>query len=330
MLLLPVLGLGLLIWLPALIEWLRPTDAAPLEIDQDYSRNDAHFADRFKLIASPWWSEKSPQALLLDTQELEAGGHFQRAVLAHRLKAGPDCRFASEVWIREAGYLSTRCQARAVLCEDALLLGANCHIERWVHAEGSLTVDEGCALGARATSARVISLGPRCRAQLISAAEIHWMSPPQAFPMPHRPWTQRWESFERSITGRGAEGTVFVDGDVVVDETARIDFPLVVRGSLYVRQGALLASDIKAHGDLWVERSEILGNLTALGKLVVGDGAVVQGCLRGDSGVWLGDRILLGRPHRLVAVVGSRINLSGCGTAYGRLKALEGWVEVSE
>lgn len=325
-LLLPVLGIGLLLLAGAFLEWRRPKDARPLQVDQGFSRNDAHFADRFKALASPWWQEEG-KALRLPPR-LEGGRRHSEPCLAEDLDAGPGTFFGQELWIRGMGHLGEGSQARAILCEQALVLGRGCHVERWVHAEDCLTADEGCHLGARVTSGRVISLGPGCRANLISGAEIHWITRSHAFPVPLSPRIQRWESLEGGITSETPDGTVFVDGDVLVETNAHIDFPLVVRGHLFIRRDALLASDIKTHGDLVLEHAEVLGNLTALGRLVVGDGAVVQGCLRGDKGVWLGDRILLGRPHRLVAVVGKHIQLSGHGTLHGRMKALDGMVEV--
>ena len=59
----------------------------------------------------------------------------------------------------------------------------------------------------------------------------------------------------------------FVNGDLILDNEADVDFSLVVRGNLYIRKGALIAGNLKAHGDLVVENSAVIGSLTCKGRL---------------------------------------------------------------
>jgi hypothetical protein len=326
-LLIPVLGLGFFILIPALMEWRKPSDVAALKIDQGFSRDDLHFARRFRVIASDWWLGDRG-AILAESDRLPDASKFDAPFLAERLVAGRGCRFASELWTRGQTHLGEGSEARAILCEGTLTLEPHCQVQRWTHAEERLTATGDCFLGARATSAGTITLGPGSKSNLFSAPEIRWKTEPVIFPMPLEPWIQRWSLLEDQLQSEAPDGTVFVDGDVVIEDNAHIDFPLVVRGNVYIRHGALLAANIKAHGDLVLEHATVLGNLISMKRLVVGDSSTVQGCLHGEDLVWLGDGVTLGRPGRLVAVVGDRVELTGSGTLHGRVKALADVVEV--
>ena len=327
---------GLLLLLPALREWQHPTDSEPLPIDASYARQDEIFALRFRLLAETWWQdpEASDQAC-----DLEPGHRANRPILAARLACGPDCDLAEEAWSRGDLVLGPGGRARALLGDGQVHLGAGTRVQRWVHGGGPVVLEEGCRVEARITSRQGIEAGPGCRSTLLSAPRIAWSGPTLALPVEIPSHARRWLR-RRRITEAGRtwdiprkwvnpDGTVFVRGDLILDAEADIDFSLVVWGNLYLRKGALVAGDIKAHGDLVVENSAVVGNLCCKGRLVLGPGSSIQGCLRGDGLVWLGDGVLVGRPERPEAVVGQRVLLCGQGVVHGRIRALAGQVEVS-
>lgn len=322
---LPVLVLSLYVLRPALREWLFPSDQAPLRIDPAFSRNDFHFPDRFLLMATPWWtkiSEEQRSACLVFPERYCE----QKTVLAGQLETGKGCCFESEIWVKHTAIFGERNRMRAVLSDGSMKIGPFSSVERWVHADKHLSVATGCDLGVRATAVESITLEPGCRGKLISSSKILWNGV-FTHPLPVDPFpnARSWGTGSDVIRH---EGTAFLEGDVVLDADTHLPFPLIVRGNLYIREGAMIAGDVKAHGDLVVVHAAILGNLTAGGRLYVGKESNVQGCLRGDRLVWLGDRIVLGRPDRLVSVVGDRIELEGHGCVHGRLKALAGDIEV--
>jgi cytoskeletal protein CcmA (bactofilin family) len=330
--LLPLLAL----LLPALREWQRPTDSGPLSIDASYARQDEVFADRFRLIAEDWW--RGPEASD-GLRKLESRHREARPILAAELVGGAEVHLLEEAWTRGDLTLGPRAEARALLSEGSVHLGAGSHVSRWVHGAGPVRLEERCRVDARVTSADCIHLGAGCRSTLLSAPDIDWEGPLESLPIEIPSHARRWLR-RRRIPEAGktwdiprkwvnSDGTVFIRGDLILDEEADVDFSLVVWGNLYLRKGALVAGDIKAHGDLLVENSAVVGNLCCLGRLVVGAGSSVQGCLRGDDLVWLGDGVIIGRPDSPEAVVGQRVTLCGRGTVHGRIRALSQHIEVS-
>ena len=336
LLLAPMLLLGLVLGAPGLLEWLRPQDDMPLFIDRLYAKDDDIFADRFRQMASNWWSE--PEPLGHGRVDLGAGMEVHRALLVESLTAAGGVLLTEEAWARRALSMGAGSQSRALVCDGGIHLGEGCEVERWVHGDGEVLLDPHCTVAARITSWERIWLGAGCRSRLIAAPTVSWEGPrrPLALEIPThaRRWLRRRQIPETGRTwdiprfGLERGSTAFVTGDLILDAEADVDFPLVVRGNLYIRRGALIAGDIKAYGDLVVEGSTVVGNLCCGGRLVVGEGSWVQGCLRGDTLVWLGDEVVVGRPERAEAVVGERVILAGTGTVHGRITALAGWIEV--
>jgi len=335
LLLVPVLALALLLLQPGLAEWLEATDAAPLAIDGLYAKDDRIFADRFRKLAVEWWQQPDP--LGHSQVDLGPGTLLARPILVAGLATGAGVGLEEEVWARESLRLGAGSLARALVSDGSIHLARDCKVQRWIHGDTEVTLGERCQVSARITAGERILLSAGCLSQLVSAPSIEWQSPrrPMSMEIPShaRRWLRRrripetgsnWRISRQETTG----GTVFVNGDLILDAEADIDFPLVVRGNLYIRRGALIAGDLKAHGNMVVEGSTVVGNLCCSGNLLVGEGSWVQGCLRGDSLVWLGDEVVVGRPERPEAVVGNRILLAGTGTVHGRLRALAGWVEV--
>lgn len=332
----PFLGLGLLLIVPGLLEWLRPEDATPIPIDGLYSKHDGIFADRFRQLAATWW--ESPDAMNHGCADLESGTILARPLLVEELTSGNSITLLEEAWAKKNLSLGPGSRARALVSDGTIDLDQDCTVQRWIHADGAVTLGDNCEVLARITSKESIHLAEGCRSQLISAPTIVWQSPhrpmPLEIPTHARKWIRRrpiketGKNWDIPRQGGAPGSTAFVNGDLILDSDADVDFPLVVRGNLYIRRGALIAGDIKAHGDLVVEGSTVVGNLCCNGRLLVGEGSWVQGCLRGDAFVWLGDDVVVGRPNRPEAVVGDRIILAGNGRVHGRLRALAGWISV--
>jgi len=328
--------LGALLVLPAILEWLRPKDAKPLPIDNAWSRRDTVFAENFRRIAQPWWETTpgSEQARI----ELPSGHLQETTLLGHSVESGADARFMEEVWCRERLVLGSCNHARALLSDDSIELGRGTQVERWVHADMEVRINQDSLVHARVTSSGLIHLDRGCRTQLLCAPTIQWSGIAQPIPIEIPTHARKWfrrgkipeagKSWEIKREDNGQARTVFVNGDLILDHEADIEFPLVVRGNLYIRKGALIAGDLKAHGDLLVENSAVLGSLTCKGHLVVGSGSSVQGCLMGGESVWLGDGVIIGHPERLQAVSGHHVTLTGKGAVHGRIHAFTSLIEV--
>lgn len=332
----PFLGGGLLLILPGLLEWLRPEDAKPLPIDGLYAKHDGIFADRFRQLAATWWEDLD--ALGHGRVDLPPNTILARPILAESLNTATGVVLLEEAWTRKELNLGGSSRARALVSDGSIHLKPGCRVQRWIHGNGAVILGENCEIAARITSTERVLMAGGCRSQLISAPTIEWQGPhrPMHLDIPtharkwirRRPIQETGKNWDVPRQGGGSGSTVFVNGDLILDSDADVDFPLVVRGNLYIRRGALIAGDIKAHGDLVMEGSTVVGNLCCSGRLLVGEGSWVQGCLRGDAFVWLGDEVVIGRVDRPEAVVGERIILAGNGRVHGRLRALAGWITV--
>lgn len=323
---LPVLAFLLLLFGPAILEWKHPKDDASLPVDPSYFGNDTHFPERFRQIASSWWGAPG-KAQREENACFPTGAQLYMPILAEELHAGAKGSFAQEVWTRRSADFGPECAVRAVLAEENLHLSDECTVERWVHAEQSIQADLRVDLGHRATSSQSITLAPGCKGRLFASETVRWNSPIQALPTGEPPAGKLWKAQDPAIQ---QGGTIFLDGDFILEAGTQLDSPLVVRGNLYIRPGAILSGDIKAHGDVIVEQAVIRGHLASEKNVYLGNGSRIGGCVLGHDLVWLGHNVCLGSPHARTAVVGDRIHLTGSGQLHGRIKSLTGQIEVSE
>ena len=324
LLFLPVFAfLALLLW-PSFSEWRWPKDAAAIPVDPSYFRNDYHFPERFRQIAQNWWD--SPEDCLReDEASMEPDVHVSVPILATSLYAKAHGQFDQEIWTRNAATFEPHCRLRALLSEGPLVLGNHCAVTRWVHSEDWISSGAGVDLGYRATSRSGITLSYGCRARLLAAEEIIWLGSSTALPLGEPADARVWGTQEKLIQH---EGTAFLDGNVILESNAHLPFPLVVRGHLYIRPGAIISGDIKAHGNLVIAQATVVGNIVAEGDIYIGSGSTVQGCILSQKLLWLGDDVRLGQSDRKVAIVGDRVLLAGRGQAHGRIKSLKGQIEV--
>lgn len=330
------LFMGGLLFIPALLEWLRPKDAASLSVDNLWSRRDIVFAEHFRRIAEPWWKEKP--AVDHDSVQLPEGYKAEETFLARRLQTARDVIFNEEIYVKEELELGANNHARAILSDGSAVLGPGCTVERWVHGEKEVKLSRDCAVAARITSSDRVQLEHGCHTPLIYAPSIAWTGAVQPIPLEIPAQVRRWMRRQAihevgqqwDIPRRGIleNETVFINGDLILDSEAHVEFPLVVRGNLYIRKGALIVGDLKAYGNLLLEQSVVVGSLTAKGDLMIGSGSCVLGCLMSDKLAWLGDGVVIGTEDELCAVVGQRVLLTGRGVVHGRIRALSSLIEV--
>lgn len=332
------------VFLPAILELLLPKNDNCLPVDNLWSRRDMLFAERFRSLAAPWWSE-SP-ALGRSDVTLQEGHTENDAFLAARLECSAHGDFKQEVYVKERLALGRESHARAILSDGSATLDAACVVDRWLHGEKLVQLGPDCLVNARITSMEEVRLDRGCRTQLVSAPKITWSGAvaavPVQIPTHAKRWLRRrlipeegrnWSTPRQSAQGNSLDDapykdTRFIDGDLILDHEADVDFPLVVRGNLYIRKGAVIVGDLKAHGDLLVEQSAVIGSLTCRGNLYIGHGSSVQGCLMSEKLLWLGDGVVIGGPENPKAVVGKQVMLTGNGVVHGRIQSLSSLVEV--
>jgi NDP-sugar pyrophosphorylase family protein len=330
-----VLVLLLLPFIPALAEWLRPTDFAPLPMRRDQPNSLTFFANSFRtrLVEQHGIDlaalRHGGDAYEIPTSKALSVGHDVRTLSAdtwakHSRALGlanhivlfrddawlaPGSRVRADLYVGRDILVGAGAQLRACLAEGNVLLGANVVVQRWVHG-AQVRLFANARVEGRVTARETVTFTPPARFERAGARAVLF-GDTAAAPAP-------------------VELPPVVDSRQVLDDDAEIghDSKLlgdyVVRGDCRVAAQVSLVGSIKSHGHLNVgEGARILGSLTSRKNLEIGAGSSVLGPLISFEDIVIGPNCRIGRPDAPTTLVCNRLLVSPGSIVHGVITAHE-------
>jgi cytoskeletal protein CcmA (bactofilin family) len=328
-------------FVPALLEWLRPTDTGPLVVAREYDGDIRHFARTFERIcrdgAGPALAQVQSEGrndmlatlgrdtfrLLGDPPAwvgtLAAGTTSPEGVIsATNLELPADLVFEREVLAYGRLAVGSGTVLRSAMAIGDLELGVGATVLRWADAGGRLVLGNDARVLGRATAATGIQLGTGVEFQRMHAPQISVGDPPPALA-------------RESVTDVAVEGTpldseghfIRVDGDLTIAPRSRVTCNLIVTGDLSVGALAEVDGSIKAHGRVQIGRgARVAGAISAVKSVVLDAGAQARGPLLSEAEVELGYGAQAGELTAPTTVSAERIVLGAgsfvCGTLWAR------------
>lgn len=320
-----VAGLLVLPFLPALSEWLRPTDSAPLPMRRDQPNNLTFFANSFR--------HRLQEQYGVDVEAMRTGGAAYQVPVSAELSVGHDLRglpsgeqsalkraldkvnhivvFRGNAWlgsrsrVRADLYVGQDVEVerdtrlRACLAEGDIELGENVVVQRWVHGRNVRLLPNVRVEGRVTAQERIVMAAParfeRAGAGEVLFGDVRGAAQPVGLPQP---------ATERRV----------LDGDAILSADDATDGDYVVRGDCRVAGGVVLEGSIKTHGHLRTgEGVRVAGTLSARKNLEIGAGSAVLGPLIGFEDIVLGPNCRIGRPDAPTTLVCNRLFVSpGC------------------
>jgi hypothetical protein len=297
---------------PGLFELARPRDDRELPISLSYARDPRFFSRSFRGKIAKWidsyicgkrrfldrQNERADIGEILSVASRACPAEVQ--IARNRLTCGVGATITDGY-----GGRSVRCEdqvlARTLCSDGAIVLGEGCAVDRWIDAEQSLDVGNGCSLGMSASSGGTVTLAAsvtfeRVFGEIVLVRSVGTAQAPRA---------------DKGATVLHArEGLAGRD--------------IVVRGDAIVPEGTVLDASVKTHGSLFVgPGARIAGNAVAREALVLLEGSVVDGHGFGEQRLFIGRNARIGVPgQRKTAYTGGTCLL--CDGA-----RVHGWV-VSE
>ncbi len=327
---------------PAILELLRATDTAPLQVVDRSSGQVAYFARNFR-----GYLEKQMAALPSEAQagdylgRLPDGTQFIRVhksadALSHEAEAGAQNRlvvldtpltlpgnemFLMEIYARATLIGGPNGVYRAIYAEKDLGLGESSKVLRWAHAGGTLGVSGHSVLRGRLTSDKRVVLGhnvvfERIGAPVISVTREN--EPPPAPPSSPK-------EFRLPEGSRRVGDHMRVNGDLDIPEGVRFLSSLVVSGTLRVGMGTIIEGSVKAHRDVELaDEAQVRGAVVARRRVLVGDAAWIGGPVIAEERIRLGRDTVVGGPDRPATVSAPEVELGNGATVYGQINAAVG------
>jgi cytoskeletal protein CcmA (bactofilin family) len=334
LLLLATFSVMLLPMLPALVEWLRPSDVQPLPIDEADALDPPYLARSFAarlaeavavgtgllgntaIVACP----AAGEALPLDAAE-------QSAQASHRLwHAGGDLRlpdgiaFYAEVAAAGALRTAERGVYRALWAGGALRLGDRASVLRWAHGD-EVFVGEGCHLAGRVTAERLLVLAPSADFMLLHALRVQFL------PHGERPAFAAVPGDGAALTGVRCDAPgrrAIRSGALTVPAGTAWQGDLVCHGDLVLGPRCVVGGSLKVRGRLTVGPGcSIAGNVFAEREAELGAGCTVHGVLMSEVAIALDTGCTLGVLASPITVAAPRIDIGAGVEVHGTV-----WAEV--
>lgn len=327
---------------PALLEWLRPTDVAPLPIAREHDGDILRFAlalrDRIKpflpALADANRKRENIAAslpdgaplLLLGIPEELPGSPLEGLVPKAIVAALRDIRVFSGFPPASAWFSGADLSAgpgavlRCAFAEGDIRLDGGVQVLRWIHAGGTLAAADGCRLNGRASADRAIQLGADVAFERLNAPTVRTGGGAP----PGKSREEDLSAFDpggRPLDLAGCSNLLV--GDLEVPPGHAVETNIVVLGRLSLGAGTEVRGSIKAKGLLEIgPGAAVTGAAVCTGDISVGPDAAVGGPLVAEGGLRLGEGSRVGSPAHQTTVSARYIaiapNVSVHGTLWAR------------
>jgi cytoskeletal protein CcmA (bactofilin family) len=279
---------------PALLEWLRGRDLAPLGIDPTHAGHTAHFAERFRR--------------LVDEGAARPGSEWLGPLVLPDGTAHP-----GELRFRGSVTLGARARLGGALVDGDLVLGPGGSVALWAHAR-RIQVGANAALEGRVSAEVEVALLAPCRFTRVSAPTISFG--------PRAPAADAAQGGVTAVRSTGERR--LSPGDLVVPPHGSIPGDLVVMGDLALGPGSEVAGSAKAHGRIRVGAGVTVGGaLVAVGSVEIGADCALEGPVISEREVRVGGGTRIGTVARPTTVSAPRIRVDEGAELHGTLWARE-------
>lgn len=290
----------LLVPMAAAAVYYRKKQGMVLYIDQGRTKDPRFFGKSFASLIEKQlpvldgeWIELSKKEKFKDGDEGKLPDETKELVLCRTkdFTAPENVRvYQKEVYgSQNAAFDRRDTKLRAAYCRGRMRLGRGAEVVRWVDAEETLAVYDGCSLGISASAGNRMSIGCNCTFRRLFAPEILLGQYPEQTAEPKERkdvvvWKQgtcRRENISYVSSEDADEEGVF-DATVISWDNVKIADGIIVRGgvrshkSVRIFDGAVVCGNIFAEQDIYLGRNSlVLGNVFSQGSVYMEEYAQV-------------------------------------------------------
>ncbi len=304
-------------FVPGLIEVYWPRDRYPLPVDTQYAKDPRFFGRSARAILA---RSLDVDAVAVGTHEVvmskpetvvvsaavtvpENGEQTEIMVVRGDLDVESKATCTGELFVTGDARIGRGAVLRTLSVEAAVSLDAKVRLERWLDAEGDVTIGSECILGMSAATGGAMTLGDGVEFSRLFGAPVSttgFTGDAGSAPAPKTPAFADVEEI-RTIEDLAE----FHRDDLIVEPGEDHLRPLVVRGDLTLKAGAVLGNTARVYGDLLMEDGSLVhGDLFVEGDVRVGERAAVRGNLFSQANIHLSRGARVGRPGICKSLIG--------------------------
>jgi len=193
-----------------------------------------------------------------------------------------------------------------LVAEGKMVIANGTKIERWLDAEGTITVEENCNLGICTSSGNKLYIDQNCLFRRLYGMPIITGNELAVVALPKADFPPLTSAFVRTKDREIPAGTV-------------IDKHIVFTKDVKIGRNAVFMGDVKSYGNVVIEENVIIyGSVFADGDIRLGSRTIVLGNIFSQGSIFLSARAKISRPNVLKSVIGKKgVNIEKGVIIYG-------------
>lgn len=216
-------------------------------------------------------------------------------------------QFESEIYTAGDAIVRNKCEIRAMLAKGSAVLGNDVVIDRWVDAEGTLSVHDNCDLGVSASSPTHLIIGRNCIFRRLYAPVIDLgvlddtdlCEAPHLDRLPFRSEEVLWD--KRSLDDGDRDEEL---DDAAASDEGVINASALTKHSIKVVEHMVVAGDIRSNSSVRLcDDVVVYGNVFGMNGVVIGERCRIFGTVFSQEEVIIGEDTVIGVEGQLRSVV---------------------------
>jgi predicted acyltransferase (DUF342 family) len=335
--------------IPALFEWLKPTDDKQLKIVQEFDSDTEHFAQGFAdyiqknfdgFIAENEKETNEDGVLkegtgftLLYSNEAQLSPRETKEKTLHRLLlAANDFELPSgisyhkEIYGKDSINSGENNNIRAVFAEKNLTIQKNTTIIRWAHAGDTLRTDGKCTLYGRVSAGNSIILSEHCsfermRAPIIQFGEYSEKTAPKT-PSPKLA-INGLRALESLPNLKEQDGRRWlVSGNLEIAPNSLFNGDIIATGDVIIGAGSVINGSVKSNGTMWLKDFvQINGSAVSAEDLLIAEAVEITNPIIAEGKLTIGKNSIIGTSDQPTSVNAPIIHCYNGARIYGTIWA---------
>ncbi len=319
-------------FIPAFLEWRRPSDVASLPVSANYTSDIDHFSRRlhadvtarighgpstgfedFDFVEFPVetmdWQRSDKRLIALQSIETASaikGKSGTPLYVQGDLLAGPNSSFS------------------ALYTTGDVALGSNSEVHDWAHADGVLRLGANSIALRRISAGTEIELGREVWFERLHAPTISFgLACPRSATKRH--YAQTTASYATLTNAVQQTPSLFlIRGDCALEAGKAYSGSLVVTGFLTIGEGTTISGDVKAREGVSLgRRARVEGAITCEKRIYIFKDASALGPVVSEGDILIGAGAAIGLSNALTTVTAHNIIVEEGATVHGAVWAHE-------
>jgi predicted acyltransferase (DUF342 family) len=288
--------LGVL-FIPAMLELVKPSDEVTLPIEDNQANNPRMDALNLR---KAFQESKPTSPMMLNHLKPSAplkGIYKEPIFVSTSVQAEKESSFLSETYLQNKGVFGPNCSFSKLACDNNLTLGASTKISDWVDAEGDLQIGQDSIIDNKATCTKTLTIEKNCSFRSLYAHPIQtYHSPKPAMPA---------EQSSRKTCSISQSAIYISPGLTTIPPSTITTQDIIVKGDLEIGAGSHFEKSIKCSGTITLGTDvTVKGNIFADKGITIGSGSKIEGDIFSQQTVLLKDHVTVGEQGKVKSVIG--------------------------